>query len=535
MIGGWRRRWWGGVVRTAVLAVALALLVGAGLGPARAQGGPTIDGAQIANNFPTHLTFSAIVSGAALPIQEAVLLYRVLPEGSLTRAPAEVIQGDIARFSVEAPVNRGDIFVPAGADIVWSWEVTLADGTAITTEEQTFRYEDPRYEWQSIQQGDLILYYYADQEAAQRLLEAGAESVARMSELLGITLDFPIRLYLWRSPQDAGGVEQVESQTFEMLIETGGSRVLADLVHIFDPTRWVVAHETTHVLTKVAGEGGIGRMPAWLDEGTATYSEGDWESRRGFAVDSAIANDDLLSVNSLSSLPGDPSRVEQFYGQAAALVQFLIEEYGPAKFAQLFAVFKEGSTVDNALQTVYGFDANGLDDAYRAGVGLAPREPGEDRSTRIEDEGIATPTPAPIEAAPAVPEEEEAPAPSVTGESETQRTPEEIAARQAEIQRRQETRRTPAGFGEGGFPWAEVLVGVGGGAVAVGVLLLVFLIGRRPMPALATAGGAAAPPPLSLPPPPIDLPAGPPAGEPDGSQPPEGAGPPPDRPDSGDL
>lgn len=535
MIGVRRLRAWRGV---AVAAVAVALLLGAGLGSARAQGGPSIDGAQIVNNFPTHLTFSAIVGGAAAPVQEAVLLYRVLPEGSRTRAPGEVTQGDIPRLMVDVPVNSATTYVPVGADIVWSWEVTLSDGTAITSTEQTFRYEDPRYEWQSIQEGDLILHYYADEDAARRLLEVGAESVARMSALLGITLDFPIRLYLWRSPQDAGGVGQVESQAFEMLIETGGSRVLADLVHIFDPTRWVVAHETTHVLTKIAGEGGIGRIPAWLDEGTATYAEGDWESRRGFAVDIAIANDDLLSVKSLSSNPGDPARVEQFYGQSATLVQFLIEEYDPEKFAQLFAVFKEGSTVDKALQTVYGFDTDGLDDAYRASVGLAPRERGEDRSTRIEDEGIATPTPAPAEAAPAAPESEAAPTPAA-GEPESERTPEEIAARKAEIQRRQETRRLPADFSGDGFPWAEVLVGAGGGAVMLGMLLLMFLIVRRPMQAPATAGGAMAPAPLTMLPPPIDHSGEPPSGalpgEPSSFQRPESPSPSPDRPDSGDA
>ena len=536
----------------AAVAVALALFVGAGLGSARAQGGPAIDGTQIVNQFPTYLTFSAIVSGAAAPVQEAVLLYRVPPEGSRTRAAGEVTQGDIPRLVVDVPVNSATTYIPVGADIVWSWEVTLTDGTAITSAEQTFRYEDPRYEWQSIQEGALIVHYYADEDAARRLLEVGAEAVARMSALLGITLDFPIRLYLWRIPQDAGGVEQIESQAFEQVIETGGSRVLADLVHIFDPTRWVVAHEATHVLTKIAGEGGIGRIPAWLDEGTATYAEGDWASRRGFAVDIAIANDDLLSVNSLSSSPGDPSRIEQFYGQSAALVQFLIDEYGPEQFAQLFAVFKEGSTVDNALQTVYAFDTGGLDDAYRVSVGLGPRERGEDRSTRIEDEGIATPAPtepapAPTEAAPAAPEAEAAPAapeaeaapaPAAAGETESERTSEEIAERTAEIQRRQETRRLPADFGGGGFPWAEVLVGVGGGAVAAGALLLLLLIGRRPMPALAPSGGAVALPSLPMPPPPIDLSAEPPSDalpeEPSGFQRPDSPSPPADRPDSGD-
>ena len=49
-------------------------------------------------------------------------------------------------------------------------------------------------------------------------------------------------------------------------------------------------------------------------------------------------------------------------------------QYGEEKFAQLYAVFKSGKTTDNALQQVYGFDQEGLEDAWRASLGLAPRE-----------------------------------------------------------------------------------------------------------------------------------------------------------------
>ncbi|KPK47081.1 MAG: hypothetical protein AMJ77_04185, partial [Dehalococcoidia bacterium SM23_28_2] len=74
-----------------------------------------------------------------------------------------------------------------------------------------------------------------------------------------------------------------------------------------------------------------------------------------------------------------------------SLVDFLVETYGPAKFAELFATFKEGSTVDNALLGVYSFDQDGLEDAWRASLDLPPRE----RPTPAEDQvSEASPTPA---------------------------------------------------------------------------------------------------------------------------------------------
>ena len=476
--------------------LALAAFAGGG-GPLAAQGGPEISGAQITNNFPTHLEFSAILPGGG-EVTEAVLFYRVRPEGAVTRAPAEVTAGEIVRFVTDVPTNQGRGYIPAGADIEWQWQVTLSDGLVIETEQRVFRYEDPRYEWLQIQEGNLFIRYYEDEATARRLLSFGAETIEEMSRLLGIEPDFPINLYVWSSVADARGVEHVQSETFEMLIDTLGSRVLADLIHIFAPTQWVVAHELTHVLTHAAGEAGIGRLPAWLDEGTATYAEGDWLNRRGFSLNTAIDRDALLTVRGISSNPGDPAKVELFYAQSAAIVTFLIAEFGEEVFAELFRVIQEGNTTDNALLQVFGFDRDGLEEAFRASVGLAPLVRGEDRSTRIEDELV--------QVAPAEGATEDAASPSEEVTESTpediavERTDDEIAARRAEIEERQRTRRLPAPFSTGGeFPTDEVVTGVSGGVLILAVLLLWLLLGRTrpgPVPAASEAGPA---PPLTLP------------------------------------
>jgi hypothetical protein len=112
---------------------------------------------------------------------------------------------------------------------------------------------------------------------------------------------------------------------------------------------------------------------------------GQSEPGEGFtsALDGAVERDKLLSVRSMTSPTGDPDKVTLFYGEAWSLVNFLVSEYAEAKFAQLYAVFKDGSTTDNALQQVYGFDQEGFEDVWRTSLGLTPRQ-------RV----TATPTPA---------------------------------------------------------------------------------------------------------------------------------------------
>ena len=372
------------------LPLAAALLLGvAGVltpAPAAAQTPTIVETTFDTSDFPRTLGFSALVNDAD-NLESAVLFYRVPPEGAITRQPAELGSGGVTRLQAVVPTNTARTYIPPGAIIEWWWALTMDDGETTETARREYRYEDPRYDWQVIADDVLELYYYENERAAEALHQVGRDGIAHMSEVLGTELDFPARVYLWSNSDDAIGVERVESSRFEQLIFTGGTRVLADLVHVFAPQPWIVVHELTHVVTKQAGEG-IADLPAWLDEGVATYSEGDWRARRGLALQRALEEDRILSVRSIGSNTNTPGDVDLFYGQSADIVEALIDEFGLERFADLFAVFKGGSTVDAALMEVYGFDREGLDAFYRTQRGLEARGETVDRSTRIEDEQI---------------------------------------------------------------------------------------------------------------------------------------------------
>ena len=486
-----------------LLALTLTLLLP---GAAAAQTAPSIVETSIdRTDFPRTLGFSALVDNGE-SLESAVFFYQVPPEGAITRREAEVSTGDVTRLEVTVPTNTGVIYIPPGADIDWWWALTGTDGETVETERTTFRYADPRYVWQLIEDEMLQIYYYEDESIAEALHVVGREALQRMSALLDVEIDFPARIYLWANSQDALGVERVESDTFEQLIFTGGTRVLADLVHVFSPQPWIVAHELTHVLTKVAGER-FTDLPAWLDEGTATYAEVDWRSRRGRPLQAALDGDRILSVRSIGSSTNTPGDVDLFYGESADIVTALIDEFGEDTFAELFRVFKAGTTVDNALLAVYGFDREGLDAFYRENRGLEPREAVEDRSTRIEDEPIgATDATGQAEQSAQAQSGESAGQAEATGEEAAEaeaeaqadeegaaRDESQVSARQEEVEEWNNTLRLGPRFGPGdGFAWEAVVTGVGGGALLVSLVLLFIVLGRGPQTAAAPAGPASA-------------------------------------------
>ncbi len=498
-------------MRRAAVMLGLAALIAAGsafawLTSVAAQSAdvPTVQGMRFENNWPDSVTVTALVDNAA-EVESATFIYTVLPEGAATREPAEIQVGDVTRITAEFPTRTAMIWIPAGADFEWRWEFHYESGEVYETDSQIWRYEDPRFEWESLREGELEVAYYHDRGVAEEMLQAGLEALEEISPFLGLEELIPMKIYLWANSEDARQVERIRSERFEEVVITEGTRVLADLVHVYSPSRWVVRHELTHVLTKLAGEGPYGDLPAWLDEGMATIAEGDWLERRGAALQYAINNDLVLSLRSMESPSNRPGFVDIFYGQSAAIVLYLIAEYGQDKMNDLFLAFKEGQSVDDALLSIYELDRDGLDNAWRASVGLPPREQEDDRSTRIEDDVIGGPEvaeddessqadadgDAPSEASQAQQaeqdeaqqatestiEEDDADAPE---QASATRTEEEIAERLAEIERRQDERRERPFFElSEPFPWEYPLIGIAGALVLLSGLLLARILSPR--------------------------------------------------------
>ena len=491
-----RRTWW-----LIVAALLVFFSTWSTVGAQSAEDGPTVQGTRFENSWPDSVVVTALVDDAT-EVESATFLYTILPEGALTREAAEISPGDVTRIRAEFPTRDSQLWIPAGADFEWRWEFVYTSGEKFETEPQIWRYEDPRFEWESLKEGDLEVAWYDDRGVAERMLAEGLEALEEISPFLGLDELIPIKVYVWANTEDARQVERIQSERFEESVITGGTRVLADLVHIYQPSRWVVRHELTHVLTKLAGEGPYGDLPAWLDEGMATIAEGDWLDRRGGALQYAINNDLVLSLRSMESPSNRPGFVDIFYGQSAAVVLYLLTEYGADRMNELFSTFKEGSSVEDALDKVYGLSRDELDNEWRASVGLGPREQEEDRSTTIEDEVIGGPEVAEDEqttsddaeqqsqqstAEQAEPEQEAAQQAAQASEGDDEpeqsaatRTDEEIAERTAEIQRRQDQRRSgPIFEAPAPFPWEYPLIGIAGALVLLNGLLLVRVLTPR--------------------------------------------------------
>ncbi len=343
---------------------------------AAAQGGVRVLESSHTVRFAERVAFHLIAESDE-PIEGVTLYWRQQGEALTTRIVPDFTPGRRVEASYERPLERGEI--PPGTPMEYYWRLDLASGARFDTDPQSFVYEDDRFDWQSLKAGQITVLYYgdaADAALAEDLSRRGAEVLERLQQEVGVTLEKPVRVYVYRNAQDMAAVLSPRSQGFDERVLTLGVAVGEDVLVILGghpAARDTIAHELSHIVVGLATKNPYAPPPRWLDEGLAMYAQGELPEENAWALKEAIRRDSLLSVRSLSGYTGDPHQVDLYYGEVYSLVDFLLRTYGREKMAELLRVFKQGAVQEQALRQVYGLTVDELDAAWRESLGLGPR------------------------------------------------------------------------------------------------------------------------------------------------------------------
>lgn len=290
--------------------------------------------------------------------------------------------------------------MPPGAQIWWRWRYTDETGKETVTDQQTITWLDSKHNWQNITDTNLHLHYYdIGQSKAQDLMDAAKTSLARNLQQAGLKPDGTMDVYIFATYQDLQDAVLYEpswlgGQAFPdfniTIVGLSGSDAQYD--------RNVVIHELTHVLVGHLTFTCLGGVPQWLNEGLAVYSEGPLDSDSQAQLDQAIKSDSLLTVRSISgAFSAEAGKATLSYAESDSLVNFLIQTYGQPKMTSLLMSLRDGNTIDDALTSTYGFNVDGLEEAWRKSIGAAPRTTAQ--PTAIPSPTIV-PTIVPISGAP---------------------------------------------------------------------------------------------------------------------------------------
>ncbi len=261
--------------------------------------------------------------------------------------------------------------MPPGAALDYWWLVRDASGARLETEPVRFEIFDNRYNWQKLSQGKINIFWYrGDGSFAQSLMSQAQQTLVTLAADTGAYPEKPINIYIYASAQDLQG-----SLIFPQEWTGGVAFTNYNIIAIgISPgnLEWglrAMAHELTHNVVNQVVFNPYGKLPVWLDEGLAMYAEGPLTAQFSGSLQRAISNNTLISVRSLASpFSAHTEKSLLSYAQSYSLVDYLIDWYGPGEMLELLNTFKQGSTYDNALKKVYGFDMDGLDAQWRAWV-----------------------------------------------------------------------------------------------------------------------------------------------------------------------
>lgn len=127
----------------------------------------------------------------------------------------------------------------------------------------------------------------------------------------------------------------------------------------------LLPHELCHLIFRDF-VGFKGEVPLWLDEGVAQWEETGNRGRTLDVVRALVAKKEAIPLRELTQIDSrsekDPVLTTKLYAQAASLVGFLIEKYGPPKFLLFCQQLRDGKSLDDALSFVYTDVIDSLDD-----------------------------------------------------------------------------------------------------------------------------------------------------------------------------
>ena len=356
--------------RLTTLALAVALLFGGAVAPARAGGG--FGGLAADAAFGESMTFTATWSGAAPDHLELLLGF-----------------GTEERLAVQLEPARGDLryvrdltgeYVTPNTEVSYQWRATAADAVTLSPQ-RTLLYDDDRshLDWERARVGSATVHWYDDNEAAARRFGALAGDAADAAgELLGRPLAEPIDIFVYDARDDffgaigpgsrewTGAATYPHIRTIFMWLGAGGDAFL----------ELALVHEVTHVVFADATANPFHEPASWLNEGVATWSE-----RQDAAVEEDLVRFEagrggLMAFAALvHEFPIDARGASLAYAQGATMVDYLIETYGTDVMADIADAYRSGATEDEAIEAASGTPFGDIRVAYFDQFGVTEPEP----------------------------------------------------------------------------------------------------------------------------------------------------------------
>ena len=306
--------------------------------------------------FPDDLSFT-MTAEADQDIVEVRLLFRTVGSDVWSYAYAIFNTGRRVTTSLNLRVG-GLTYLPPNIELEYYYVIRDAQGNVHRTPAQLVEYADNRFQWETTQVGPLeLLYHDLSRSRVKTVSRDVEEALDRISSLLRVEAIRPIKGVIYNSNPEAQAAFPRQSETITEAQVFGGFAFSANGIFVGVGFRTgIIVHEAAHLLLDQALGPKALPVPAWLNEGFASYVEPGSVPYSGRSLSSRG-----LSLRAMARVSGTPQTIATFYLKSESVVAYLIEEFGVESFQQFISKLADQIVTDDALIQTYGFDTTGLE------------------------------------------------------------------------------------------------------------------------------------------------------------------------------
>lgn len=326
--------------------------------------------------FGDYMIFELSVESEAR-IKTVNLFYRTAPGAPTTLAKPRFIPSTLitATYSISLTLNP----LPAYTTLEYWWEIEDTADNTLTTDPQTFLYEDNRFDWRTLTREPITVYWYqGDTAFGQMAVDIAYAALNDLQiELAAPAPDF-LNIYIYANQNDA---QEAFRSTGRLWTGAHANPALGVVIVAVTPDALkasselgnYIPHELTHVLIyRLMGEN-YRYVPPWLNEGLARLHEGQRDSDAPTHLRQAAQLGQLIRLEALCGpFPDDPARALLAYEESESVVSYLREQYGQSKIAALLRAYGDGLSCEAGAQQALGVSLDRLETGWLATLNPNP-------------------------------------------------------------------------------------------------------------------------------------------------------------------
>jgi len=333
------------------------------------QGGIVVEEPTVAVSFGQSITFQARIR-STIPIQQVSLLFRGVNEEATRVETLQIGADGLVSYTYDASLN----VIPPFSWVVFWFQATLNDNQTYTSDPIRFQYKDDRFPWRNVSRDNVNVHWYAGDDAfGAAALDAAASGMTAMNEVIPISLNDPIDVYIYSNPTDLQNTLMLGGAEW-----TGGHAnpgfgvvmvAIAPGVSQSIELQTKIPHELAHVMLYRSLGDAYTTQPLWLLEGIASMVELYPNPDYARALEIASTDNSLIAFQDLcASFPVDAGSAFLAYAQSQSFVSYIRDSFGSSGLTRLSNSYSEGFSCELGATSALGTPLSQLDTRWRENV-----------------------------------------------------------------------------------------------------------------------------------------------------------------------